>query len=395
MNKAEQIRRAKRNKAIGKIFAISIGINEYKIKADNLNNCCSDARAIFDTLKSQQYFSLDDNSILITSDTNQTKKQNILDTINTCDKFIDENTNVIFYYSGHGCNINDTFHFWVSDSELPAANVISIDEITNILSNMNEGHYKSITILIDACQQKIDHSKGLEKQSRNFVDEYIDNAKGIGIIYSCSKGEYSLDKFNKTNISVFTYLILQALNGHVDATDGNCLTFNKLNEFLQLESRKISRDNIHINQHPQVSFQGKDIVYAFIPDESLQDHDIALSVCTYDELFMDIMRHLQGAASLVYYDKGLVIENDDDAFMHVPSERFIRQVCEELSRMGLLDKERYSEVLSKAFTYLNLIYLISSESLQPSVKMQIINDANWLCDDLYIMHDRYIDRLYP
>ncbi|OLR62313.1 hypothetical protein BHF69_06255 [Anaerostipes sp. 992a] len=393
MNKAEQIMYEKRKKAIGKIFAIAIGINEYKIKADNLKNCCTDAKAVFETLKSQEYFSLDDNSILITSDANQTKKQDILNTIYTCDGYIDENTNIIFYYSGHGCNINDTFHFWASDSELPSANVISIDEITDILSNMSEGKYKSITILIDACQQKIDHSKRLGKQSRNFLNEYIDDAKGIGIIYSCSKGECSLDTFNKNNISVFTYLILQALNGHIDATDANCLTFNKLNEFLQLESRKISRENIHINQHPQVSFKGNDIVYAFIPDECLQDHNIALSVCTYDELFMEIMHHLQGAASLVCYDKGLVLDNDDDIFLQVPSERFIRQVCDELSQMGLLDKDRCSEVLSKAFTYFNLIHLDSSESIQPSVKIQIIDDTKLLCDDLYIMHDRYIDRL--
>lgn len=54
---------------------------------------------------------------------------------------------------------------------------------------MNKGRYKSITILIDACQQQISHSKGLEKQSPKFLDEYIDDAKGLGIIYSCSKGE--------------------------------------------------------------------------------------------------------------------------------------------------------------------------------------------------------------
>lgn len=211
-----------------------------------MNNCCIDAKSIFETLKSKDYFSLDDNSILVTSDTDCTEKQSILDRIKACDEFIDESTNIILYYSGHGCNINDTFHFWVSDSESPAKNVISINDITEILSSMNEGKYKSITILIDACQQQIKHSKSLGKLSRNFLNEYIDNTKGMGIIYSCSKGEYSLNKFDKHNIRVFTYLILQALNGHIDAVDANCLTFNKIYEFLQLESRKISRENIQI-----------------------------------------------------------------------------------------------------------------------------------------------------
>lgn len=393
MNRAEQIRYEKRKELIGKLFIIAIGINEYKVKADNLNNCCTDAKSIFTTFKDKDYFSMDSNSILVTSDTNSTERQSILDSIKACDKFIDESTNIVFYYSGHGCNINDTFHFWVSDSELPAKNVISIDDITDILSDMNGGKYKSITVLIDACQQQINHSKGLGKQSHKFLDDYIDNAKGIGIIYSCSKGEYSLDEFNKHNISVFTYLILQALNGHIDAVDANFLTFNKIYEFVQLESRKISRANIHINQHPQYFFQGKDIVYSYIPDEFLQNENIKITVCTYDELFMNIMFDLQNVASLVYYVKCLSVESSDDANMEVPSEIFIRQVCEELSRLELLDKYWYLEILSKAYAYLNLIHIGATESLQPSVKMQIIDDVTMLYDNLNIIYDSYLDRM--
>lgn len=52
MNKAEQIRYSKRKKLIGKLFVIAVGINEYRLKVDNLNNCCTDAEIIFHTLKS-------------------------------------------------------------------------------------------------------------------------------------------------------------------------------------------------------------------------------------------------------------------------------------------------------------------------------------------------------
>lgn len=391
MNKAEQIRYNRKKKAIGKLFVIAIGINEYKLKTDNLNNCCTDAKSVFNTFKSKDYFSLDDNSILITSDIDRTEKKNILNSIQSCDKFIDEHTNIILYYSGHGCIINDIFHFWVLDSELPDKNIISIDEIIGILSSMNEGRYKSITILIDACQQQISHSKGLGKQSFNFLNEYIDNAKGIGIIYSCSKGEYSLDEFNENNVSVFTYLLLQALNGHIDAVDANYLTFNKMYEFLQLESRKISRENVQINQHPQASFQGNDIVYSYIPDAFLRNEEIKISVCTYEESFLNVMFNLQNIASLVYYSQCLCIENSADANAEFPSEKFIEQVCKELSRIELLDKSWYPQILSKAFTYLNLINLESTESLQPTVKIQIIDDVNLLCDVLEAIYDRYLD----
>ena len=65
MNKAEQIKYSKRKKLIGKLFVIAVGINEYRLKGDNLNNCCTDAKVIFHTLKSKEYFRMDDNSVLI------------------------------------------------------------------------------------------------------------------------------------------------------------------------------------------------------------------------------------------------------------------------------------------------------------------------------------------
>ena len=46
MNKAEQIRYSKRKKLIGKLFVIAVGINEYRLKGDNLNNCCTDAEVV-------------------------------------------------------------------------------------------------------------------------------------------------------------------------------------------------------------------------------------------------------------------------------------------------------------------------------------------------------------
>ncbi len=392
MNKAEQIKYSKRKKLIGKLFVIAVGINEYRLKGDNLNNCCTDAKVIFHTLKSKEYFRMDDNSVLITSDTCNTEKQNILESIKACDEFIDEKTNIIFYYSGHGCNIDDTFHFWVSDSESSVKNVISINEVTDILSGMNKGRYKSITILIDACQQQISHSKGLEKQSPKFLDEYIDDAKGLGIIYSCSKGEYSLDEFNGHSISVFTYLIVQALNGHIDAVNANFLTFNKMYEFLQLNSRKISRENIQINQHPQYFFSGKDIVYAYIPNDFLQDKDIEIEIPTYDDTFMNIMFDLQNVTALLYYEKCLIVESCDGANEENPSEKFIREVCEELSRNEILQEYQYSEILSKAFTYLNLIHLNSTESLPASLKIQMIDDVMMLYNELDTIYERCVDR---
>lgn len=390
MTKAEQINIEKRAKAIGSIFLIAVGINQYDRSVGNLQNCCTDASTVFNTVKNKEYLPMSDNSLLITSDKNPTGKQALLDQINACSAFINEHTNIVLYYSGHGCNIHDTFHFVVSDSIFPFENLISIDEITDILTRMNQGRYKSVTVLIDACQTQPKQLKGLEKQSKNFVSEYIDNARGLGIIYSCSKGEFSLNEFNKERVSVFTFLLLNALNGCTDAVDANYLTFNKLYEYIQLESRRISKANNQIKQHPQQFFWGNDIVYAYIPDNHLTTENKKISIQTYDDSFEEILYKLQYAAFLVWYEAPLIIENDDDAYSNIPSEKFIRQVCEALSREGVLDYSHCSNVLSSAFTYYYRIRKESSDALQPSFKMQIIDDVTDLYNALHDIRDKHI-----
>lgn len=386
MTKAEQNKIDKMNKDNGKLFVIAVGISDYDNKADNLNNCCTDAKSIHDTFKTKEYFNMDSSSILVTSDVERTSKSALIDRINACNNFIDDNTNIIFYYSGHGCNIDDQFHFWVSDSNTTNNNTISIKELTDILTNLNGGHHKSITILVDACQQTIRHHKGLESYSDKFIREYIKSASGLGIIYSCSKGEYSLDEFNGQKISVFTYLILQALNGNSSALDVNLLTFSSLYNFLQLESRKTSREYIQINQHPIATFDGNAIVYSYIPAEYIHDGNIKIEAETYNAIFESEMAYLQNTSGLLYIEKCLSVKHNNKCYSPAPYIPFISEVCEELKEHNYLNLMDIEDIFARATTYLTLIDMDSSDTLKPALKKEIIDDIstlNDILDDIY------------
>jgi len=107
---------------------------------------------------------------------------------------------------------------------------------------------------------------------------------------------------------------------------------------------------------------------------------------------MNIMFDLQNVTALLYYEKCLIVESSDGANEENPSEKFIREVCEELSRNEILQEYQYSEILSKAFTYLNLIHLNSTESLPASLKIQMIDDVMMLYNELDTIYERCIDR---
>ena len=67
-------------------------------------------------------------------------------------------------------------------------------------------------------------------------------------------------------------------------------------------------------------------------------------------------------------------------------------MCKELSRNEILQEYQYSEIISKAFTYLNLIHLNSTESLPTSLKIQMIDDVMMLYNELDTIYERCVAR---
>jgi uncharacterized caspase-like protein len=206
---------------------ISICINKYKNIKDCLENCELDAYKVYSVFEKSQCLSIHpDSKIILSDDGTPTAKKEILKTISTTLDHVKEETNIIFFYSGHGCIINEHFFFILSDSDGSSDSMISLDELIECLNNSNGGKHGNITDLIDACRAKLHNTKSLENKSDKYIFDYLKNINGIGIIYSCDVGEYSLDCYNEQAISVFTSFLIDALNGHLDALDGGYLTFN-------------------------------------------------------------------------------------------------------------------------------------------------------------------------
>lgn len=270
MTKADAIWNKKYEKQIGSNFLIAVGINQYPAEHGCLDNCVSDAQRVYATFKNKAYLSMLPSSLLITSDhSGSTCKQAITKTLDALKGKLQEKQNVVFYYSGHGCILENKFHFTVSDSDFRADTMISIDTLLEALDSLYSSTRGNITVLIDACCKESGQTKGLSEQSRNYRVDYLSRAKGCGIIYACSKGEEALDRFIKEPISVFTSFLLEALEGQAKALDGNYLTFVSLFNYLQESSHLASMQNSQIKQHPTYRFEGTNIVYAL-----LENHEI-------------------------------------------------------------------------------------------------------------------------
>lgn len=242
--KSSEIKKSKINKAIGSNLLVAIGINTYERIHGNLDNCVSDASLVFDTFSKEEYLLMNSNSCKILSDNQNTTKNEILNKLQKTVAMCNSNVNIIIYYSGHGCIIDDVFYFVATDSNDSKETMISLDDVLNIINSVEK---RNVSIWIDACR-KIIKTKSVNEESFNFKKTYIEKSRGMGIIYSCSKGEYSLDSFNDKKISVFTSLLIDTLKGCKTALKIIVLPFDQcLIIFMMNPLRQVRKIYILIN----------------------------------------------------------------------------------------------------------------------------------------------------
>lgn len=329
MTGAEFISNEKKKRLIGDQLLISIGINKYKNKEDCLENCESDANMVYSVFKESPCLSVYPASKLILSDDGTpTTKNVILRTISTTLDHVNEKTNIILFYSGHGCIVNGQFFFVLSDSDGSSDSMISLYELIGYLDNSNGGKHGNITVLIDACRAILHNTKSLENKSDKYIFDYLKKTRGIGIMYSCAEGEYSLDCFNDQPISVFTSFLIDTLNGYPDALDGGYLTFNSMFKYINEGSCQASRSFTQINQHPMHWFSGNDIVYGFFNEKIYNFPLVHHSFFSFRNSVLNTMEELEGGLDRLAAEYGIIPffeEHETDTY----SLTYALQACKE------------------------------------------------------------------
>lgn len=324
--KSEMIHNEKRKRFIGDQLLVSIGINQYKKTEDGLENCEDDAQLVYSTFKESQCLVLSPQSkLILSSDDNSTTKVEILKALTQILKNVQKETNIVVFFSGHGCMINNEFFFIVTDSNESSESMISLIELLEQLNNANNGEHGNITVLIDACRLKYDITKNLNDKSDKYIIDFLSRRKGTGIIYSCSIGEYSLNFYNKKAISVFTSFLLDALNGYCEALDDGHLTFHSMFKYIEQESFKASRSNSQINQHPIIWFDGNDIVYGYFEEKQQKIEPPSHFFFEFEYYVREAMRDLERAMGRIADNYGIAPYEEEDGY----SITYSLRVCKE------------------------------------------------------------------
>lgn len=126
----------------GSFHALIIGNNDYP-HMRNLETAVSDARAVDELLRNRYGF---ETTLLLNAD-----RYAILSTLNRLRETLDENSNLLIYYAGHGAidRVNDRGHWLPVDAESGStANWISNIQITDALNAMT---VRQVMVVADSC----------------------------------------------------------------------------------------------------------------------------------------------------------------------------------------------------------------------------------------------------
>lgn len=238
-----------------------IGINKYKNNRLTLNFAKEDATAFAETVKinSKNLFKKIEVHALYDE---QATKNNILDTLKSLTSTIQQHDVFILFYAGHGGMSDDKFFFIPTEcTRLYDLNSISKEGIEASVLQMHLRKIKALKqiIIMDAC-----HSGGAVElfALRGSLEEkaiaQLARSSGIHILASAGM-EQAAKELTELGHGLFTYALLQALNGEADGSpkDGK-ITVYELKSYLDDQVPEMNRKYNGKPQYPYTFSKGHD-----------------------------------------------------------------------------------------------------------------------------------------
>jgi WD40 repeat protein len=248
------------------LFLLTIGIDVYKNSNYNLNYGVADAKAIEGALKSvesQLFRGVKTYSVHNALAT----KENIVKIIAEIKSIAKPHDVFVLFYAGHGVII-DGDDATQSDFFLVLHDVTQMYGASVSQKGLNAGELKTLLaellpqkqiILLDACQSggAVDAfaSRGAEREKAIIQ---LGRSTGIFVLASAGSTQFATE-FVKLGHGVFTYAILETLNGKSDSiiTDGK-LTIKELEAYLSERVPELTQMHKGTQQWPTSFSRGQD-----------------------------------------------------------------------------------------------------------------------------------------
>ncbi|MGC9353905.1 MAG: caspase family protein [Mariniphaga sp.] len=173
-------------------------------------------------VKENVYFNID-----ATSGTMNTEIDRVCELI----KRMGPETELIFYYAGHGFPDEKNHAPYLIPVDVNASNLNSAIPLKEVYKKFGETGAKKITVVLDACFSGGGRNQGLLADARGFrIKPKEEELMGNMVVFSASTGEQTALPYHEQKHGMFTYFLLKILQ----ETNGSA-TFGDLDNYLKAQ----------------------------------------------------------------------------------------------------------------------------------------------------------------
>ncbi|MBW6461086.1 MAG: caspase family protein [Bacteroidales bacterium] len=162
-------------------------------------------------------------------------------------KRMGSNSELIFYYAGHGFPDEATRIPYLIPVDIDAANLAYAIKLSDVYRKFSETGARRITIFLDACFSGGGRNQGLLAARAVRIKPEEAPVSGNMVVFAASSGDQSSLPYHKEKHGVFTFFLLKKLQ----ETGGN-ITYGDLSEYLRREVGIISLRENSKAQDPEV-----------------------------------------------------------------------------------------------------------------------------------------------
>jgi tetratricopeptide (TPR) repeat protein len=233
-----------RQKAMGTLWALIIGISEYRNPKLSLSYAHRDAESFYEFLRSPKGGQLDDDHIRLLTNRTATR-ENILKEFYTFLRKPRREDTVIVFMALHGLVEENSLYYlnYDADPDIPQVTAIPSEEILKIVQN--EVKAGKVVMYLDACHAGLSGlspqvaMRGIQiteinKQISNLASAMAKARNGVAIFSASSSLESSREGVIwGGGHGVFTYCLLQGLKGEADRDANKKVTIYEIDDYLR------------------------------------------------------------------------------------------------------------------------------------------------------------------
>lgn len=252
--------------ALSSLWVLAIGVSRYQDSNFNLQFAAADAQSIEAALQRQAGGRLYSQvkTLVLTDD--DVTRESILDNM---ERFLGQagpNDIVLIFMAGHGVQDLTTGSYYFLPHPATPSNLLTaglrmtdFDEVVRVLRR----NVRGIVVMLDTC-----HSGSLRLAARGLVSAddlaaRMSAGEGFFLLAATKPGEESKEKPDLRH-GVFTYAVLEGLQGPADADNDGLVTVSELFGHVARRVPRLTDEQ----QHPYHKMEGTDLVFAAVEREA-------------------------------------------------------------------------------------------------------------------------------